>query len=94
VRSLNAWTRDGTLVFSNVEQGRIGHRLPMDDGLRKFFHTDKAYANLIDLRTDDDERATANGRPGHPRQIDTYAPIFGVSGRVITYSRCWSSKCP
>jgi HD-GYP domain-containing protein (c-di-GMP phosphodiesterase class II) len=83
VRSLNAWTPDGTLVFTNVAQGRIGHRLPLDDGLRRFFDTGHAFGNTIDLTTDADERATANGRPGHPRLIDTYAPIVGASGRTI-----------
>ena len=83
VRSLNAWSRDGTLVFTNVGVARIGKRLPMDDGLRRFFDTNEAYGDLIDLRTDDDERATANARPGHPRLLDTYVPIRGGSGRTI-----------
>ena len=83
VRSLNAWSRDGRLVFTNVGVSRIGKRFPMDDGLRRFFDTNDAYGDLIDLRTDDDERATANARPGHPRLLDTYVPIVGASGRTI-----------
>ncbi len=83
VRSLNAWSRDGTLIFTNVAPHRIGHRLKMDDGLRRFFRIDRPFANVIDLRSDDDERATANGRSGHPRLIDTYAPIIGASGHTV-----------
>jgi putative nucleotidyltransferase with HDIG domain len=83
VRSLNAWKPDGTLVFTNVDPSRIGRRLKVDDGLEEFFKTGRAYASAIDLATDADERATANGRPGHPRLIDTYAPIVGASGRRI-----------
>jgi len=83
VRSLNAWSRDGRLVFTNVDTSRIGKRFPMDDGLRRFFDTNDAYGSLIDLRKDDDERATANARPGHQRLLDTYGPIVGASGRTI-----------
>ena len=83
VRSLNAWSRNGMLVFTNVGVGRIGKRFPMDDGLRLFFDSNNAYGHLIDLREDDDERATANARPGHPRLLDTYVPIIGASGRTI-----------
>jgi putative nucleotidyltransferase with HDIG domain len=83
VRSLNAWSRDGTLLFTNVRPSRIGHRLPMDDGLESFFRTNDASASFIDLRHDVDERPTANGRPGHPREIDVYVPIAGASGRTL-----------
>ena len=83
MRSLNAWTRNGTLVLTNVAVQRIGRRLAMDDGLRRFFRTNGAYGQFVDLRTDADERATANGRPGHDRLLDTYAPIVGASGRTI-----------
>ncbi|MEP6892372.1 MAG: HD domain-containing phosphohydrolase, partial [Gaiellaceae bacterium] len=83
VRSLNAWSRNGTLIFTNVRTQRIGKRLPMDDGLRRFFHDNRPFGTLIDLTKDEDERATANGRAGHPRLIDTYVPIRGASGRVI-----------
>ena len=83
VRSLNAWTRNGTLIFTNVAVQRIGKRLAMDDGLRRFFRTNSAYGQFVDVRTDADERATANGRPGHDRLLDTYAPIVGASGRTI-----------
>jgi putative nucleotidyltransferase with HDIG domain len=83
VRSINAWSRDGRLVFTNVAVGRTGKRIPMDDGLKRFFETDASYGELIDLRSDDDERATANARPGHERLLDTYVPIAGASGRTI-----------
>ena len=83
VRSLNAWSRDGRLVYTNVAPGRIGKRFPMDDGLERFFETGKSYGELIDLRQDEDERATANARPGHERLLDTYVPIVGASGRTI-----------
>ena len=54
----------------------------MDDGLRRFFRDNESFGTLIDLRKDEDERATANGRTGHPRLLDTYVPIRGT-GRVI-----------
>jgi len=83
VRSLNAWKPDGTLVFSNVGVERIGKRLPVDDGLEAFFDTNEPYGHVIDLREDEDERETANARPGHDRLVDTYVPILGASGRPI-----------
>lgn len=83
VRSLNAWSHNGTLVFTNVGTRRIGKRFPLDDGLRRFFRDNTAFGTQIDLRKDADERATANGRPGHPRLLDTYVPIRGASGRTI-----------
>jgi putative nucleotidyltransferase with HDIG domain len=80
VLSIKVWRADGTLVWTSLEQDRIGTRYPLGHGLREVFETGEAEAEFESLGQEEDE---AEAALGVDHVVEVYAPVLAEDGEVI-----------
>jgi putative nucleotidyltransferase with HDIG domain len=80
ILSIKVWRADGTLVWTSLEQERIGNRYQLGHGLREVFETGEAEAELESLGQEEDE---AEADLGVNHVVEVYAPVLSEDGEVI-----------
>jgi putative nucleotidyltransferase with HDIG domain len=86
ILSVKVWRADGLLAWTNVDQGRIGRRFPLDDELGDSIREHRAIAALIGtggdaLDEDAFERNQLAQKAGVSHLFEVYAPI--TAGRHV-----------
>ena len=82
ILSVKVWSTDGTLVWTNLAQERIGQRYPLDGHLGEAVQDGIAEAELESLGGGED---AAESRLGVDRVVEVYAPILGDNGPIGAY---------
>jgi putative nucleotidyltransferase with HDIG domain len=80
ILSVKVWRADGVLVWTSLEQERIGKRFPIGHGLEEVFETGEAEAEFENLSQEEDE---AEAGLGADHVVEVYAPVVGADGDVI-----------
>ena len=82
--SVKVWRRDGLLLWTTLDQSRIGKRFKMSDDLEKTLATGEAHGaveNLSEAPAGSEE--TAERLTGVRQALEVYAPIRGIDGRLL-----------
>jgi len=82
--SVKVWRRDGLLVWTTLDQRRIGKHFEVSDDLEETLATGEAQGAVEDLSgAPPGSEESAERRTGVHKVIEVYAPIHGSDGRLL-----------
>jgi putative nucleotidyltransferase with HDIG domain len=82
--SVKVWRRDGLLLWTTLDQSRIGKHFPVSDDLAETLATGEAHGAVENLsEAPPGAEETAERRAGIREALEVYAPIRGDDGRLL-----------